>query len=560
MPADDAAVQSAQSTTVGLPRTLPEALAAAGPTGRGVVFHPREGEVRASYERLAEDAERRAGALERMGVGPGDRVALLGPNELPWAQWATAVWRLGATLVPLQFPLHVRDGRAFADRTRRLLEAAGCRAVIAHPRFLPLLPDRVAHDWTAEPDARGSIAAPGPRPEDPAVVQFTSGSTSFPKGVVLTHAAVTAGMGAHLEAMAIGTDDRIFAWLPLFHDNGLFGHLVVGLLARCESHFMTTERFARAPSLWFRVMSEHAITISSGPPSGWHAALRSVLRNPGGIDLSALRHGVVGAEAIGPAVVDDFLEHGPSLGLDPTALFGAYGLAEATLGVAMSPGEGLLVDRVDAAALSEEGLAGPSRGSGPSKRVVSCGRPLPGMAVRVTGDGGPLPERRVGAIEVCSPSLMRGYAGVPDEDQPFTADGWLQTGDLGYIADGRLYVTGRSKDLLIVMGRNYAPEDLEWVAGRVAGVRLGAAVAFSSDDVGRGEGDVLVAVEPMAGVAAADLARSVRNAILDQLGVPLAEVLVVAKGSIPRTTSGKLQRHAFRQAHARREVQLAGVE
>jgi fatty-acyl-CoA synthase len=263
--------------------------------------------------------------------------------------------------------------------------------------------------------------------------------------------------------------------------------------------------------------------------------------------------GIFGAEAIDAAVLDRFEEHRQAIGLGPGVLCGAYGLAEATLVVTTSrPGVGARIDRIDLDAFADgEALPVPEDHS-PVRRVVSCGPPMPGIGIRIMGPDGPLPERRIGEIQVSGPTLMKGYEAIPDDEQPFTSDGWLQTGDLGYQADGDLYVTGRVKDIIIVVGRNYAPEDFEWVAQQVAGVRPGRCVAFGQP--GEGEGHAVMLFEPAPGTDPETTATEVRRKINHSMGVAMGDVVPVAKGTIAKTTSGKLQRASMRDAYARGDV------
>jgi fatty-acyl-CoA synthase len=290
--------------------------------------------------------------------------------------------------------------------------------------------------------------------------------------------------------------------------------------------------------------------MTPGPTSAWDAALRVASRRPRGIDLSSLRVCTLAAEAIEPRVLDRLLTFGGELGLHPDAPNGAYGMAEATLAVTLGQGpERIRVDAVDRDALVSTGVARPGADGPSAKRVVSCGPPVPGAQVRIAGSDGPAPERQVGQILLRGPALMRGYLGAEHED-PFE-DGWLRTGDLGYLADGELYVTGRLKDMVIVMGRNYPSLDLEWAAERVDGVRVGRSVAFGTD---AGEGEAIVVVESSRGEDVDALPRTVWKAVANAIGIVPREVIVLRGGSIPFTTSGKLRRSWVRQAYATGEL------
>jgi fatty-acyl-CoA synthase len=522
---------------------------------RRLVFHLDEPVVVSSAS-LLERAGRRAGDLASLGIGAGDTVGLLGSNDPLWAEWAFAIWILGAVLIPLPYPLRVRDPDAAAEQLAVIVRAAGCRLVLSHPSVTSLLPpaDQVRTMSWERPVGSGpppAVPVPTVRAEDPAIIQFTSGSTSAPKGAVLTHRAVLAAVRSMQQAYAIdGTRDRFLAWLPLFHDNGLIGYLIRPLLLGAEAHIIPTQRFASDPLLWLELVEATGATITSGPSSAWAVVVRAAERSDRSFDLSSLRYAILAAELVDPEVADRLARVGGRFGLSPSAVGAAYGLAEATLTVSVTPrGGGLRIDRIDPLAMSTGGRAVPSS-EATAKRVASSGRPMPGVSMRIVGPGGALAERHVGEIEVRAPSVMEGYLG--GQGDPFH-DGWLRTGDVGYIAEGEVFVTGRSKDILIVAGRNFAPEDIEWAAQRAAGVRAGRCVAFGGgSDL---DGEIVVAVEPNDASNLNQLPGRVRLAVFDAIEVMPRTVLVLPPDSIPKTTSGKLRRHALQQAYAAGRLQ-----
>lgn len=526
--------------------TLADALEDAAPVGAEFVFHLRDGVVRVTASMLLEEARAGATFLADRGVGPGDAVGILGPNGPEWVRWAYATWLAGAALVPLPYHLRIRDSEAFRGQVDALLRTARCRVVLADPRFLPHLPPGVGLAWDEEAP-RTARALRSPEPEDVAVVQFTSGSTAAPKGAILTHRAVLAGV--RNSAAAPGPDLRGWtqlSWLPFFHDWGLFGFLVWPVVVGTETHILPTERFAKDPSEWLRLAGRVGAMITPGPTSAWDAALRVASRRREGIDLSTLRICSLAAEAIEPRVLDRLLELGGEFGLRPEAPGGGYGMAESTLAVTVEPADRpVRVDAIDRAALVTEGRAAPAAEGPAAKRIVSSGAPVPGAKVRIAGPDGDAPERGIGQILLQGPSLMSGYLG-DEHESPFD-HGWLQTGDLGYLAEGELFVTGRIKDVVIVMGRNYPAQDLEWAAERVDGVRLGRTVAFGTEEA---EGEAVVVVEPAKGDDVEDLPRVVWRAVGDALGIVPREIVVVPAGTIPMTTSGKLRRSWVRRSYA----------
>jgi fatty-acyl-CoA synthase len=524
--------------------SLSEALLVAAARGCGELnFHLEGGAVHLPHDELADRALTAARALAARGIGPGDAVGVIGPNRPEWAVWAFAAWISGATLVPLQIPLRVRDPASFREQVRSLIETAGCRVVMADPRLLAALPEGVAVSWNQTASGRAEVPPP-PEPDDAAIIQFTSGSTAAPKGAVLTHRAVMAQM--RILGEILGSDPGqavLVGWVPFFHDLGLLLYLVAPVAWGATCHVIPTERFARDPTEWLRLVGSTRATAAVAPASAFGAAVQYATRRGDHLDLSSLEIAWFAAEGVDPEVVDRVLESGKQFGLREEALGTTYGLAEAVLAVTSTrPNEGLRSQRVDLAAMATARRAVPA-GNGPARRIFSCGRPAPGTEVRIRSCGEDLPERQVGEVYVRGPSTMRGYVGDPDAD-PFV-DGWLRTGDIGYMSDGELYIAGRAKDVVVVMGHNYYPEDFEWAAGRVPGVRTGRCVAFALTD----SEEVVLLVEPRPGTDPGELSMRVRGAVRDAVGIAPAEVLVLPRGAIEKTTSGKLRRSAMKDAY-----------
>ena len=524
--------------------TIPAALAASAERGQGgFAFHLDDGVVRLSYPELAERAEDGARRLAAIGVQPGDAVGLLGPNRPLWIVWAFSVWRAGAVLVPVQIPLRVREPGAFAERLRLTVEAARCAKVLCDPRLAGLLPPQVAVPWDDAPQRRGELPEP-PEPQSPAAIQFTSGSTSAPKGALLTHDAVMAQM----EVLRLGyryedgSPRSVLSWTPFFHDLGLFANVVHPAYSGSTTHHLPTERFARDPVEWLRLVGVTRPAGTIAPASAFGRAVRVAGRRGERIDLSSLEAAYFAAEGVDPRVAREMVELGQRYGFDPQALGSSYGLAEAVMAAAYPPvGTGLRIDRISVEDLATDGLAVPVGERRRGRLVVSCGEPL--TELRIAGPGGPIPERQVGEIQLRGRSLMSRYVGG-DGPRPFV-DGWLQTGDLGYMADGELFPTGRAKDMVIVMGHNYYPEDFEWAAGRLDKVRAGRCVAFAEPASER----VVLLVEP-SGRDTNGLGGDVRRAVRDVVGVAPGEVVVLPPGTVQKTTSGKLRRAAMREAYA----------
>jgi acyl-CoA synthetase (AMP-forming)/AMP-acid ligase II len=529
--------------------TLVEALEGAPATPAELIFHAGGEPVRLSAASLLDQARAGATLLASRGVRPGDAVGVLGPNRPEWARWAFATWLAGAVLVPLPYHLRVPDPELMRQQIGMFVRSARCRAVLADPSMLPFVPANVGMRWDVDLPRPSRLRFRDPRPEDVAVIQFTSGSTAAPKGAVLPHRAVLAGI--RNSSAGSGEDSTGWiqlSWLPFFHDWALFGYLVWSVVMGTQTHILPTERFARDPSEWLRLVGTVGAMMTPGPSSAWDVALRVAGRRPEGIDLSSLRVCTLAAEMIEPRVLDRLVDRGGPLGLRPEALNGAYGLAEATLAVTLGrAGGGIRVDLVDPDALVATGRALPEAGSA-GKSIASCGSPVPDARVAISGPAGWLPERHVGEILLRGPSLMQGYLG--EHEDPFV-DGWMRTGDQGYLADGELFVTGRTRDVVIVMGRNYAAQDLEWAAERVEGVRQGRSVAFVPEGA---EGEAVLVVEASRPDDVDALPRSVWREVSDSVGVVPREVLVLPGGSVPMTTSGKLRRSWVREAFATRAL------
>jgi fatty-acyl-CoA synthase len=526
--------------------TIPNALFATAERGAGQYsFHLDDGVVRLSCEELAERAARQARRLIARGVEPGDAVGVLGPNRPEWVVSAFATWIAGAVLVPVQIPLRIRDPGAFREQLRSLVAAGDCRLVLADPALAALLPEGIAAAWE-EKGEESAEAPPGPAPDSAAVIQFTSGSTSEPKGALISHAAVMAQIGVlergfHRE----GTPRTSLSWTPYFHDLGLIHNVLPASVWGLVSSHLPTERFARDPAEWLRLVEETRAEITIAPSTAFGAAVKAAVRGGERIDLSSLEIGFFVAEGVDPDIAGKTMALAEErFGLPPEALGSTYGLAEAVLAVAYPiVGSGMRLDRVSIDELAGSGVAA-TASDGHTRLMVSSGPPEPPMEVRIVADSGePLSERSVGEVQLRGPSMMSRYVG-PDAPDPFV-DGWLQTGDLGYMAEGELYISGRAKGMVVSMGHNYYPEDFEWAAARAPGVRPGRTVAFSLPDSEK----IVVLVEAAEDHSPNGLRREVRHAVTDAVGVSPDDVVVLPTGTVEKTTSGKLRRGAMRAAY-----------
>jgi fatty-acyl-CoA synthase len=516
--------------------------------GEGLVFHFEEGERRLHVADLRDAVVDRARQLVAAGVQPGEPIGLLGRNRPEWVIWAFAIWESGAVLMPLPLPVRVRNRQAVRDQQAALLRNAGSRFVISQGEFVDLVPDVVVTDWLDSPGV-GLLDPSEARtlPEDSAIIICTSGSTATPKGILQRHSTYVSNLDVMSKADPDTPRPRSVNWLPFFHGGGL--HSVVTGVHYGEGHFLPTERFARDPALWLWLVGETRATMTAAASSSWKAALRALERHPQAIDLSSLTAAFLSLEIVDAEVLERLIEVGGRFGLRPDAIKTAYGLSEGA-GTMTPPGAPVRVDRIDLAELAESGRAVPAREGAPVKAVVSCGVPMGDVEIAIMGENGPLPERHVGEIAARGTMRMAGYIG--DVEDP-VVDGWLYTGDLGYLADGELFVTGRSKEIIISFGRNYHPEDIERAASAVAGVRPGGVVAFSLPEGKEGDFAIVVEATDATGL---DLEEKVRRQVAADTGLVAREVVVAEPGTIPRTPTGKLQRLATQAAFGRGELEV----
>ncbi len=553
---------------------LPARLARATERGGAITFLST-GE-RVEWAQLHDEARAMAAALQARGVAPGDHVALLGPTSRPLVTAIQATWLAGATVVVLPLPMRMGNLSDFIAQTRARVRAADITLVAADPALsgfltpepgdppLVLLPDLVACPGTRRPGAPG-YEEPKEDPQALAILQFTSGSTADPKGVMLPHATVCANLDAIARAARLDPDDDVLcSWLPLYHDMGLIGLLSTSMASGCDFALAPPQDFLAAPARWMEWMSEHRATATAGPNFSYALAIRALRRAAAGsLDLSRWRIALNGAEAVDPAVVEGFTEAGAAFGLNPGAVFPAFGMAEATLAVTFpEPGTGLRTDPVDRRVLETDGYAAPaeepvsgSSGSG-TRRLVKLGRAVSGLEIRVVDPvtGEARADREVGELEIRGTSVTPGYYRRPDATAAAFHDGWLRSGDLSYLVDGELIICGRLKDLIIVGGRNVAPEDVERAAATVDGVRAGNVIAFSVD--GRRGKEALVVVAESKDVDLTTVREAVAGRVRDVVGLPPEEVVLVEPGTLPKTSSGKLQRSLCRTRYLSEELEL----
>lgn len=517
----------------------------------------RHPEIHLSYRDLYQKARRMAAGLRARGVEAGDRVLLVIADPDDFLAAFFGVQLLRALPVPAYPPAGFRV-EAGLTRLAHIAEDAATEVCVTSALLLPIVGDlglrapcvarivTVSDVADAEPLPDGLQA----RPDDVAFLQYTSGSTGRPKGVMVSHENLVCNVHSIGQAVQVTRDDGLVSWCPLYHDMGLIGGPIFCLYWRIPIAILSPVSFLRSPGRWLRAIHDHRATLSPAPNFGFALAVRRVPEaEREGLDLSTWRVALNGAEAVNPTTVEEFIEAYEPHGFRASAMMPVYGLAEATLAVTFTPLDtGVRSESLDRGALAR-GRAAPAPGG---RRVVSVGQPIPGQRVRVVDEEGhPLPERRVGEVQAAGPSIMRGYFGDAGASAEVRDGPWLCTGDLGYMADSELFLTGRAKDLIILQGRNYHAEDLERSAERLEGVRGGASVAFSVyDETAARERVVLVSetrIEDPSGRAR--LAEALRTRVQEETTLALDDVVLVDRGTVPKTSSGKRQRSRCRERY-----------
>jgi fatty-acyl-CoA synthase len=511
---------------------------------------------RVEWARLHQDARAMAAALQARGVGPGSHVALLGATTRPFVTAVQATWLAGATVVVLPLPMRLASIEDFVVQTRRLIVHADAQVVVIDAQLSEFLDPQPGDPPIIRVDelraALGAYERPADDPDALAILQFTSGSTADPKGVMVPHRCITANHDAAFDAAELDPDVETFvSWLPLYHDMGLIGLLGAPMTKGVDLVLAAPQDFLAAPARWMEWMAEFGGTATAGPNFAYALAARALGRLDR-LDLSRWRIALNGAEPIDPAAVESFLAAGAAHGLDPGAAFCVFGMAEATLAVTFpAPGMGMQVDTIDQRVLETDGYAAPvdPGADASARRLPRLGRPLDGLHLRVCDPttGQTMQDREVGEIELRGSSISPGYYGNAKASTDARRGDWFRTGDLGYVVDGELVVCGRLKDVIIVGGRNVFPEDVERAAASVEGIRAGNVIAFGTEGRRGREAVVVVAetkLDESAPVRAAVAAR-----VTDAVGVPPEDVVLVRPGTLPKTSSGKPQRSLCRRRY-----------
>jgi fatty-acyl-CoA synthase len=547
--------------------TLGDALDYAATGARGLNFHDARGQLARPYpfSEMRADALASARRLIARGVRPQDRIALIAETGAEFAQLFFGIVYAGAWPVPLPLPTSFGGKESYIDQLVVQLESCD-PLLLLYPDELAEMAGAAARLRGVEPLGFGDFmvlpAPDGDLPpasgDDICYLQYSSGSTRFPHGVAVTHHALLSNLAAHSHGMEVCATDRCISWLPWYHDMGLVGCFLSVVANQVSTDYLKTEDFARRPLAWLDLISRNEGTsISYSPTFGYDICARrmsSQTRASDRFDLSRWRLAGNGADMIRPDVMQEFVDAFAEAGFSPGAFLPSYGLAEATLAVTiMPPGEGIVVELVEETELS--GGDAPQDRPQRFRAIVNCGKPALGMKVEIREeDGALLPEKAIGKVWTTGPSLMVGYFRDEESTAACMADGWLDTGDMGYLSDGYLYIVGRAKDMIIVNGKNHWPQDIEWAVEQLPGFKQGDIAAFAITTPGGEETPaVLVHCRISDPQERARLRDEIRERVRSITGMNCVIELVPPR-TLPRTSSGKLSRSKARKLYLEGEI------
>ncbi len=546
--------------------SLAEALDYAAQGQTGYNFYSGRGKLYAalSFKKLRDEARTLARKLISIGVSRGSRVALVANTHPEFVRFFFACQYAGLTPVPLPAKIQLSGRREYINQLERLLSICQAKLAMATDDFMPFLTEAAARldiHFVGNPQSYDEVSESKDQlqpleTKELAYLQYTSGSTRFPRGVMITQEEVLNNLSAIINhGVKIGPGDRAVSWLPFFHDMGLVGLLLTPLASQMSVDFLSTRAFAMRPRLWLKLMSDNRATISFSPPFGYDLTSRRLRDDDmGSYDLSRWRVAGIGAEMIRTEMVEKFSKLLAPSGFDARAFLPCYGMAECSLAICFGPlGKGMQRDRVDADLLAEYQKAEPvnpisESGNDRSTDFVICGGVLPGYEFEIRdSEGQILPDRQCGTLFLKGPSVMSGYFGdLKATRKVLSPEGWLNTGDIAYQIGSDIVITGRSKDLIIINGRNIWPQEVEYLAEIQPEIRTGDATAFSIADPHTGElAVVMVECRENDQQKRLDLINRLNGLIRQELGIDCI-IELVPRNTLARTTSGKPSRHATR--------------
>ena len=565
-----------------------ERLELAADRGTGVRFVGHsvapDGPVYVPWRQVHDEARVAGAALQAKGLVPGDHVAILGPTSRELMTVVRGCWMAGLASMVLPLPMRMGSLDEFVNSTRARIRHGDAKLVLiddqlapfyeAAPGDPPLLALGSVLTGAANVPAGDRLEPPPPDPERLVVLQYTSGSTSEPKGVMIPDRVLSANIDACAAAAELRDDEVMVSWLPLYHDMGLVGFLAIPMTLGVDLVQAAPQDFMAKPGNWMQWVSDWGGTATAGPNFAYVLATRALARlDPGTLDLASLSLALSGAEPVDPRAVEAFVAAAAPQGFSAGAVFPAFGMAETAIGAAFPPrGRGMVCDAVDRVVLERQRVAKPVATDDPDdddligevRRLPLLGTPVPGMEFRVVHPDtyDELPERHVGELLLRGTSVTPGYYKREEATAALFRDGWLRTGDLGYLLDGELVICGRIKDVIIVGGRNVFPEDIERAVGTLEGVRAGNVIAFGMEGYKGKESVVVVAEVRLApageGAELASIREAIHHRTLEVCGLPPRDVMLVRPGTLPKTSSGKLQRAKCREEYLTEVLELAG--
>ncbi len=547
--------------------TLGEALDYAASGQRGLNFHDMRGQLARAYpfSEMRKDALDAAYRLISHGVKPQDRIALIAETGPDFAALFFGCVYAGAWPVPLPLPTSFGGKESYIDQL--VVQLKSCDpSILFYPLEIAEMAGEAAKrsgveglDWESFADRIAlKTDLPQARSDEICYLQYSSGSTRFPHGVAVTHHALLNNLSAHSHGMEVQESDRCVSWLPWYHDMGLVGCFLSPVANQVSVDYLKTEDFARRPLAWLDIISRaDGTVISYSPTFGYDICARRISSQSHvaeRFDLSKWRLAGNGADMIRPDVMQAFVDAFGDAGFKASAFLPSYGLAEATLAVSiMPPGEGIKVELVEESELT--GVPGAPDRPTRYRAIVNCGKAAKDMKIEIRDDmGRVLPDRVIGKVWCTGPSLMVGYYRDPEATAACLVDGWLDTGDMGYLSEGYIYIVGRAKDMIIINGKNYWPQDIEWAVEQLPGFKAGDIAAFAVSNGGEETPAVLVQCRTSDEAERLKLREQIRDKVRSVTGMNCVVELVPPR-TLPRTSSGKLSRAKARNLYLSGEIQ-----
>ncbi len=520
-------------------------------------FYDRRNQLVAvlEYRELRRRAIIGARRLLSLNLNKGDRVALIAETSVGFVEAFFACQYAGIVAVPLAIPMGVGQSASYIEKLQGLLKSCEPAAIISSDEWLSLIRSANSDvpsthilsnaDFNALPER--DVELQPPSPDNIAYLQYTSGSTRFPRGVIITQRSVMANLQviSH-DGIKLRAGDRCVSWLPFYHDMGLVGFLLTPMVTQISVDYLRTQDFAMRPMQWLKLITKNRGTVSVAPPFGYDICLRrSNDKELAELDLSSWRVAGVGAEQIQADLLNQFSAHFSKVHFDSNAFMPCYGLAENTLAVSFSDAaSGSQINEVDRDILEYEGKAvAATKNTRAIATFVNCGKALPGHRIEILSETGiQLPERQVGHIYISGPSLMSGYFRDVASQQQIQDTGRMDTGDLGYLLDGNLYVTGRKKDLIIIRGRNIWPQDIEYVAESEPEIRPGDAIAFVTTQEHDKDKGARIILQIQCRVSSEERREQIIHTLTSRIQSEFSvavDIELLPPHSLPRTSSGK---------------------